>query len=553
MSSVPPRMREQIGALFYLCAIGLVAAILLGGGTHGGFLSDAILQFISVPILLTALWRLGNGSLTREQHGAVWFCVAIAAIPLSQMIPLPPSIWSALPGHSALVTSFELIKSVLPWAPISLSPEATWLSFLSLLPTFAIFLGVLQLDYNERRLLSLITIVMGFISVLVGLIQVAEGPSSPLRFFEVTNSLDAVGFFANKNHFAALLYTLTLLAAAWAGNNGVAFGLEKNRTKFSTASIVSQLASFSVLAVLIGAQVVTRSRAGMGLTVGALLGSFLLVQQAQRSTNGVRPIWLMIGAASLALVLSLQFSMFRAMERFAADTSQDARLAFARNTTEGAKTFMPFGAGVGSFVPVYPMFEKPQDLLMDGYVNHAHNDYLEIWLETGIFGPILIGAYGVWLIWRSAQVWRPSYRGGLDIDRFLVRAATLAIALLLIHSMVDYSLRTGAMMAVFAFLNALLIRPDHPSRTGAREGQMVARGSQNPRPRSKTRTAPAPPARGAPTFSSARAEFPSPRPSRPRPVSADEDEHWPTQWRKSLAEPPADDESTRSSDPPSRE
>ena len=270
-------MREQISPLFYLCALGLIFAVLLGGGTRGGFLSDVLLQFVSVPILLVALWRAGAGSLSRGQLCSLLFCAAILAVPLAQLAPLPPSIWTALPGRAIVGAPYELINRGLPWAALSLAPAATWLSALSLLPTFAIFLGVLQLDYAERRLLSLVALAMGFLSVLLGLTQVAQGPASSLRFFEFTNAQEAVGFFANRNHFAAMLYTLTLLAVAWTGNNGIAFGLEKNRNKFSTASIVSQLASFCILTVLIGAQVVTRSRAGMILTLGALFGAFLLI------------------------------------------------------------------------------------------------------------------------------------------------------------------------------------------------------------------------------------------------------------------------------------
>ena len=124
---------------------------------------------------------------------------------------------------------------------------------------------------------------------------------------------------------------------------------------------------------------------------------------------------------------------------------------------------MPLGAGTGTFVPVYAMFEKPSDLLIEGYANHAHDDFLEIWLETGVAGVALIGLFLAWLAWRMASVWRRSYSGGLDIDRFLVRAATLAIVfLLLVHSAVDYPLRTGAMMSIFAFLVALLIPPAPP-------------------------------------------------------------------------------------------
>ena len=51
---------------------------------------------------------------------------------------------------------------------------------------------------------------VGIIGVFVGLFQVAGGPESPLRYFEITNPTEAVGFFANRNHFAALLYCLIL-------------------------------------------------------------------------------------------------------------------------------------------------------------------------------------------------------------------------------------------------------------------------------------------------------------------------------------------------------
>ena len=540
-------MREQISPLFYLCALGLIFAVLLGGGTRGGFLSDVLLQFVSVPILLVALWRAGSRfaiawatllpAVLRRDFGCSLGAIGAASALDMDGLARTGDRWSA---------GTELINRGLPWAPLSLAPAATWLSVLSLLPTFAIFLGVLQLDYAERRLLSLVALAMGFLSVLVGLTQVAQGPSSSLRFFEFTNAQEAVGFFANRNHFAAMLYTLTLLAAAWTGNNGIAFGLEKNRTKFSTASIVSQLASFCILTVLIGAQVVTRSRAGMILALGALFGAFLLIRQGQRATNGMRPTWLMVGAASLAVVLSFQFSLYRALDRFALDTTPDARIAFARNTIEAAKTFMPFGSGVGSFVPVYATFEKPRDLIAGGYANHAHDDFLEIWLETGVAGLILILLFVTWVLWRSLQVWRRSYVGGLQIDRFLVRASTLAILLLLFHSIADYPLRTGSMMALFAFLCALLIPPRDDLISDPPEAARVAR---TPRPASarlraeSTTTAPRPPRQPAAP----------PRPARPKPVTAWDDEHWPEEWRRIQARTFEGNGSGKASEPSSEQ
>src|SRR5690606_465747 len=46
----------------------------------------------------------------------------------------------------------------------------------------------------------------------------------------------------------------------------------------------------------------------------------------------------------------------------------------------------------------------------------------------------------------------------------LARAATIALGLLVAHSVVDYPLRTGAMAAVFAFACGLLVTPPRAAR-----------------------------------------------------------------------------------------
>src|SRR5262245_52578948 len=164
--------------MFPLCVIVIVASLVLGGGTQSGFLSDAILQLIAIPLLLVSLWRLLGTPLTKQMRMALFFCLAAVAIPLIQLIPLPPWFWSALPGRDPAVEVFEILGDKLPWMPISLSPNATWLSALSLIPPIAIFLGTMLSTYRERRWLSLVLLAIGVVSVFVGLIQVAQGPFS---------------------------------------------------------------------------------------------------------------------------------------------------------------------------------------------------------------------------------------------------------------------------------------------------------------------------------------------------------------------------------------
>jgi O-antigen ligase len=323
----------------------------------------------------------------------------------------------------------------------------------------AIFVGTLLLSYRERRLLSLVVLAVGIVSVFVGLIQVAQGPWSPLRFFAFTNSTEAVGFFANRNHFAALLYSLTLLAAAWVAESVLVSGPMSGRRRHETASIMALVGGFTVLVVLIAAQAMARSRAGLGLAIVALVGAIALMASDRRGTSGITPAKVLFGAIALAVTFAIQLTLYRIMERFAFDPLEDNRIRFAYRTIEAAKAYMPLGSGMGTFVPVYATFERPEDAVAGSYVNHAHNDVLELWLEAGVAGPSLAGLFAVWLMLRSVAIWRPKPGSGmLEIDRHLARAATMVAALLVAHSLVDYPLRTGAIMALMAFACALLLQ-----------------------------------------------------------------------------------------------
>jgi len=447
------------GTLFFLCAFVITASLILGGGTRGGFLSDAILQLTAIPLLLISLWRLLEIPLTRQMRVALFFCIAIVAIPLVQLIPLPPWLWTALPGRDAAAATFEILGQNPPWMPISVVPYETWLSMLSLIPPLAIFLATMMLPYRERRWLSFVFLAIGVFSVFIGMVQVAQGQESPWRFFEFTNATEAVGFFANRNHFAAFLYCLTLFAAVWVLQATVAEFAQGER-RLDTVFIAGMIAAFTLLVVLLAGQIMARSRMGLGLTIVALLGGLALGASDRRIGSAVGPGKLLAGAVILVVIFSVQFALYRVMERFVVDPLEGARVPFSRNTIEAAIAYMPFGSGLGTFVPVYAMFEKPQDTILGIYANHAHNDIAELWLNTGAFGLALFGMFVVWLALRSVEIWqrRPAEEAS-QLDWNLARAATIVVAILIVHSFVDYPLRTGAMMAVLAFACALLVEP----------------------------------------------------------------------------------------------
>jgi O-antigen ligase len=513
--------------LFVLCAITVVSSLLLGGGTRGGFLSDTILELIAIPAFLASLSSLLALPRSESKQRAEWalmLCLAIAALPLLQLVPLAPWLWTGLPNREQMVTVFGLLGHELPWLPISVSPSATWVSVLSLLPPFAIFLGVIQLSYRERRVMSLIFIAVGIVAAFVGLAQVAQGPDSPLRFFVITNESEAVGFFANRNHFAALLYSLLLFGAAWATNVAFTVGSWSDRKSFETSTIAMLTACFLGLVILIVTESITRSRAGLALTIVALAGALALpLADRRRSSGGVTPVRLILASASLAIVLAVQFALYRILDRFADDPLADSRVTFARNTIAAAKAYMPFGSGVGTFVSVYPTFELPQDAISNAFVNHAHDDLLEVWLEGGVISLCLMAAFAAWFLLRAAKIWWRVPEDIRAIDLLLARAATIAVPLIIAHCAVDYPLRTGAIMAVFAFSCALLIEPLAPAWHETAVEPAKAREQTTDL---VSRAAPARVAAAADGTDTASAKTP------PQPKGRwGEDVEWPDQWR----------------------
>ena len=486
LSGLIPAKANTPGIVFSACASIMVGSLLLGGGTRGGFLSDAILELLAIPALVVTVSSFidlprRSPDIWNRIQWVLMFCFAIVLLPLFQLAPLPPWIWTRLPGREGIEAIFELVAGQRNWMPVSVSPNATWLSFLSLLPPMTIFLGTIQLSYQERRRLSLVIIAVGIVSAFVGLIQVSQGSTSPLRFFVFTNNTEAVGFFANRNHFAALLYSVLLFTAAWAADIAFKTG-SWTELKRKPARIVAPTVAFIVIIVLVATEAMARSRAGLVLTIAALAGVFALGAADRRNASGARPSKLLLGATILAIILTSQFALYRVLDRFAVDPLQNARIPFAHNTIEAATAFTPFGAGLGTFVPVYGMFEKPSDTIVHSYANHAHNDVLEMWLETGVMGMALVGLFVIWLGFRFVKLWWRSAAHASELDHSLMRAATVVIGLLIAHSLMDYPLRTGAMMAVFAFACALLIEPSaraedairltaEPSRVGVSREQ----------------------------------------------------------------------------------
>lgn len=459
---LPPITSLGVGSapgLFVATGGLLILSILLGGGTRPGLWSDAVVQIASLILI---------GFLVYRQHGRApyqygpdeWLITAIVAavilLLLFQMLPLPPTIWTRLPGRGLIEASFQAAGIDDPWMGISLDPQATWRSLASIFPAIAVFWATAQLDHTARRSLSVLLIGLGIVSVLLGLAQLMQGPASNLRFFPVTNLTDSVGFFANRNHYSALLYCLIPITAAWV----VGFIFDRRPERYFGLAVC-----ILVYAVFILGLGMARSRAGILLAIVAALASLLMA--ANNESRFARHGLFVVGGATFAgIVLISQYAFFGLQSRLDGNLLADFRLVIVRNTWSAIRAFQPLGSGFGTFEDAYRIFENSNSL-RPMYVNQAHNDWLQLWLEGGWLGLAILLAFVIWFGRATLKAWRSPVREGRALDRALAQAASVAIILLLMHSAMDYPLRTTAMMGVFSFLLALLIPPSSPVKRSA--------------------------------------------------------------------------------------
>lgn len=439
----------------------LVVAILLGGASAAGYPANALLQLAAIPLILIGLTGHYDRPASQATRQLLALAVALLAIFSLQLVPLPPGLWSALPGRSHVVDGFEMLGLALPWLPISLNPRGTLGSLLWLLPAFSMLLVVARAGAYRAAWLAWTLAALAAVSIVLGALQLAGGTGSPAYLYRITNYGQAVGFFSNANHFATLLLTAIPFMAALARRT-----LDDRRSRQRTSA---QIAALAALAITIGVGlVISGSLAGIGIAVPVAVASAFLIRGPRGLPRWAVAALTVLGLAAAALAFSAPFGN-NLTSAEARDDSLSRYTSFS-HTLEASTDYLPVGSGIGSFVDAYRLTEAPADV-GNTYMNHAHSDPLEILLETGVAGVLLIVLLLLWWTRRTIAIWRAA-----TVDAY-ARAATIATGAIMAHSLVDYPLRTAAMATIFALGLALMAEPRE--RTLARGRESSAPGTRH--------------------------------------------------------------------------
>ena len=439
---------------FKVAAALLFLSLLIGGAGLSFPLLQLLLQLSGCAVLaylLVTTRQLPSDRLTR----AALVVLALAvAIPLIQLIPLPPVVWQHLPGREA-PAQLDAILGWSRWRPITLDSGATVAAFSTLPAVAATFLICAFLRFNELVRLLWIVVGLAVLGAALGIVQFVTGgrltpyPSSHLGY--------AVGLFVNRNHNATLLLIAMPMTASLA-----ALELRRGRSRIPTL-----VAAVSVILLLCVAVLGTTSRMGLALLPVALgVGLFILFYR--------QPPWRialpsLLAFAALALVLFVSGGFDRTLARFS--SLSDPRLGYWSNIKWALGHYGLVGTGLGTFLPVYNSAET-LDSVVPAVTIHAHNDFLELLLEGGVATVLVFGLFLAVLgiaLFRCAKSQRPE-RAAPTV------AAASGILLIAIFSLVDYPVRMPAIGSVLALLLVVLLRGGAVQRPASR--QLALRNSR---------------------------------------------------------------------------
>jgi O-antigen ligase len=448
--------RQTQTAVFASALLLEVFATLFGGASQTNALSLMAVELAALPLLFVSLYLTLAGAAPKGIAIPLLILACVVLVPVLQLIPLPAQIWTQLPGRAPEMHALDLAGLGRPTLPYSLTPQGTWRAALALTPPAAMFLGAMLLTDAQRRTMAALWLVLAAVSLTIGALQLLGGEGSPLYFYPITNVGSPVGLFSNRNHHASFLLCLIPVAAVFAAQFRAVFA--------DWRAVMPLLAILYVIVAIVGVAAI-HSRAGVFLVIPALLGAVAVVLTGGSLGGRLRAVAGVAVGATLAVGAVLLFGLTPILDRFG--NPGELRFEGWPIVLEAARGYLPFGSGIGSFDTVYRSVE-PLTQVNTNYFNHAHNDYLELWLETGVAGAVIFAAFALWFLTRAFVIW--TRRAGEG--RNLAAALTLLAVLLLAHSLLDYPLRTEALACLFAFAcgTIAVYRPSARAATEPRRG-----------------------------------------------------------------------------------
>jgi O-antigen ligase len=398
----------------------LTAVLLFGPLAFGATEPWALALLQAGAILVLAIWGLEQWrapSITIRSHPLLLPCVLFGAIVLLQVLFGLTSYW---------FISYQELLAYIGYG--------------------ALLFVATQIIYPETAMRRF-AIVLAVFGAMVALFALAQHLTSDGLLYWVRRPRsggEIYGPYVNRNHYAGLMELLTPFPLLLALNR-----------RFNTP----QRFLFAAMGLLMAATVVlSGSRAGTAALFAELVFLAVVLAAADRST------------LSLAAIVAFLFAFIGLLYWLDASAAVDhwtflrqeqeatvGRWAITRDAWHMFLQKPLLGFGIGTFPVVYPAYRS---FYTDFFINQAHNDVAQVFVETGIVG----GAAMIWFVialFRSGLRRRRARSFSTDSVHL---AALIGCTGLLVHSFFDFNLHIPANAAMFFVLAAVAAHPRAEAR-----------------------------------------------------------------------------------------
>ena len=432
-------------ALASVLGLFLLLTLFRGGNTDIA-ITAALVGTLALLVALVLFALANRNQLQWPSTAAMYFIAALLVMAIAgaaALVATPPDMWLSLPGRAAyrsIVNELVSPEFAMGSLPLSIDPRGTQRALCVLAPCIAIAVVVPFVSRASLlRLLGLFAVLATF-EAMIGLIQLGFRGA---LVFDFAGHSRASGTFVNKNHFATLL-AMSLPLLIFRASGQFTFFSHEGKNSSPLSNTWWGIAGAFVAAALIA----SLSRAGV-LAGGVVAMIAMALCAARRRSSSPRFLLLAIAVVLLAISVAAMTglgSLLRSLLASGLGDGVSSRTLINAHTWNGITAFFPVGAGLGSFSTAFQRFQSPTLL---GYIEYAHNDYLQLCFELGIVGVAVLLLLGL----AAAHAARTLFRAAPASRHLSPALACLLGALAFaIHAWFDFPAHIPALAIIVTLL-----------------------------------------------------------------------------------------------------
>jgi len=389
-------------------------------------------KYLVTPITSTASIILGLFSLTIFYQ-------------LFQIVPLPSEFVALIsPNKYSHMLDSAIISE---YMSISFGQMEGLFALIKNIAFIAVFYICYQLinTLNRLRVFLAVVVAVGLFQALYGIIDMYAIQHGFLGREFNHSALSVSGSFINRNHFSAfIIFSLGACLAL--------YFLPHKTPKITMSPLLNYKNHLKVYSVIfLTALLYSQSRgAELAVVVSGVIGIGLYLYT--RNQKWKKLFYLLV--TFLPFIFFICFMGFEGwLDRFGLiDSHANQRFLIWETSLALYYDYWLTGVGSGNFQYLYPMY---QSIDSEQFVDHAHNDYLELLVEQGVIGFVLLS---IALAYSFREIFkRVISRRHKPTSRLRIILLITLIAILL-HSFVEFVFQIPVISIYFFAFLSLAVR-----------------------------------------------------------------------------------------------